>query len=120
MRFLITVAGLLVVAGTPVRLYAAQASVRPVALQDADPLSPLDRTVSLALDRVPLKAALDAVARQTGARIAYSRRGGPLKPRAALQPPAASGGGALGHLPSGTGRAPAPDPPRQTTPGPAP
>src|SRR2546428_9468052 len=75
MRFLITVAGLLVVAGTPVRLYAAQASVRPVALQDADPLSPLDRTVSLALDRVPLKAALDAVARQTGVRIAYSRRG---------------------------------------------
>jgi len=52
MRFLITVAGVLVVAGTPVRLYAAQASVRPVALQEADPLSPLDRTVSLALDRV--------------------------------------------------------------------
>src|SRR6266516_569666 len=66
MRFLITVAGLLVVTGTPARVCVARASVRPVVLQDADPFSPLDRTVSLALDRVPLKAALDAVARQTG------------------------------------------------------
>src|SRR2546422_7123987 len=96
MRFLITVAGLLVVAGTPVRLYAAQASVRPVALQDADPLSPLDRTVSLALDRVPLKAALDAVARQTGVRIAYSRRVVPPNRRGSRLPPAGGGGGGPG------------------------
>ena len=106
MRFLITVAGLLVVAGTPVRLYAAQASVRPVALQDADPLSPLDRTVSLALDRVPLKAALDAVARQTGVRIAYSRRVVPLNRRVSLQLGAVSVGAALDTLLQGTGVAP--------------
>src|SRR3989442_11529390 len=109
MRFLITVAGLLVVAGTPVRLYAAQASVRPVALQDADPLSPLDRTVSLALDRVPLKAALDAVARQTGVRIAYSRRVLPLQPRGSLPLGAGSGGAAPVPLLPGPGLAPTPD-----------
>ena len=103
MRFLITVAGLLVVAGTPVRLCAAQASVRPVALQDADPLSPLDRTVSLALDRVPLKAALDAVARQTGVRIAYSRRVVPLNRRVSLQLGAVSVETALDTLLQGTG-----------------
>src|SRR3989442_13711222 len=103
MRFLITVAGLLVVAGTPVRLYAAQASVRPVALQDADPLSPLDRTVSLALDRVPLKAALDAVARQTGVRIAYSRRVVPLNRRVSLQLGAVSVGAVLDALVQGPG-----------------
>ena len=103
MRFLITVAGLLVVAGTPVRLCAAQASVRPVAVQDADPLSPLDRTVSLALDRVPLKAALDAVARQTGVRIAYSRRVVPLNRRVSLQLGAVSVETALDTLLQGTG-----------------
>src|SRR3989442_15073510 len=102
MRFLITVAGVLVVAGTPVRLYAAQASVRPVALQEADPLSPLDRTVSLALDRVSLKAALDAVARQTGVRIAYSRRGLPPHRRGSPPPPAGGVGAARGPRPQGT------------------
>src|SRR5438309_10265541 len=62
MRFLITFAGLLVVAGVAVPAGAAQAP------------PPLDRTVTLALDRVSLKEALDEVARQTGVRIAYSRR----------------------------------------------
>src|SRR6266513_2505529 len=78
MRLLITFAGMLVVAGVPVRLSALQAGARPTVLQGADPLSPLsplDRTVTLALERVSLKAALDALARQTGVRIAYSRRG---------------------------------------------
>src|SRR5437016_467808 len=106
MRFLITVAGVLVVAGTPVRLYAAQASVRPVAMQDADPLSPLDRTVSLALERVSLKAALDAVARQTGVRIAYSRRVVPLDRPVSVQLDAVRVEAALDTLLHGTGVAP--------------
>ena len=66
MRFLITFAGMLVVAGVAVPAGAAQAP------------PPLDRTVTLALDRVSLKDALDEVVRQTGVRIAYSRRVVPL------------------------------------------
>src|SRR5438034_9940647 len=106
MRLLITFAGMLVVAGVPVRLSALQAGAQPTVFQDADPLSPLDRTVSLALDRVSLKAALDAVARQTGVRIAYSRRVVPLNRRVSLQLAAVSVGAALDTLLQGTGVAP--------------
>src|SRR5438046_9778011 len=85
---------MLVVAGVAVPAGAAQAP------------PPLDRTVSLALDRVSLKAALDAVARQTGVRIAYSRRVVPLNRRVSLQLAAVRVGAALGTLLPGTGVAP--------------
>src|SRR5256885_12490008 len=66
MRFLIQFAGMLAVATAPVRS------------QQADAASPLDRTVTLRLEGVPLKDALDALARQSGVRIAYSGRVVPL------------------------------------------
>src|SRR2546430_9149772 len=66
MRFLIPFAGMLVVATAPARS------------QQADAGSPLDRTVTLKLEGVPLKEALDALARQSGVRIAYSGRVVPL------------------------------------------
>src|SRR5256885_14579736 len=91
MRFLISFAGLLIVAATATPLSAGEARLQ--AQQRAEPSSPLERIVTLALDRVPLKAALDAVARQTGVRIAYSRRGLPLGPPGAVQLGAGRGGG---------------------------
>src|SRR2546430_13390850 len=78
-------------------------------MQDADPLSPLsplDRTVTLALERVSLKAALDAVARQTGVRIAYSRRVVPLDRPVSVQLDAVRVEAALDTLLHGTGVAP--------------
>src|SRR5437763_9701633 len=109
MRLLITFAGMLVVAGVPVRLSALQAGARPTVLQGADPLSPLsplDRTVTLALERVSLKAALDALARQTGVRIAYSRRVVPLDRPVSVQLDAVRVEAALDTLLHGTGVAP--------------
>ena len=106
MRPLITLAGMLVAAGTAVRLCAAQAGEPAVVLQSSGPASPLDRTVTLALDRVPLKEALDAVARQTGVRIAFSRRVVPLNRPVSLQLGAVSVGTALDELLQGTGVAP--------------
>ena len=109
MRLLITFAGMLVVAGVPVRLSALQAGARPTVLQGADPLSPLsplDRTVTLALERVSLKAALDALARQTGLRIAYSRRVVPLDRPVSVQLDAVRVEAALDTLLHGTGVAP--------------
>src|SRR5437667_12560350 len=64
---------------------------------------PLDRTVTLALDRVPLKDALDAVARQTGVRIAYSRRVVPLDRPVSVQLDAVRVEAALDTLLHGTG-----------------
>src|SRR6266513_2155946 len=103
MRLLITFAGMLVVAGVPVRLSALQAGAQPTVFQDADPLSPLDRTVTLALERVSLKAALDAVARQSGVRIAYSRRVVPLDRPVSVQLDAVRVEAALDTLLRGTG-----------------
>ncbi len=91
MRFLITFAGMLVVAGVAVPAGAAQAP------------PPLDRTVTLALDRVSLKEALDEVARQTGVRIAYSRRVVPLDRPVSVQLAAVRVGAALDTLLYGTG-----------------
>src|SRR5256885_16969125 len=91
MRLLFTFAGMLVMVAAPLPLRATQAGAPATVMQDADPLSPLsplDRTVTLALERVPLKAALDAVARQTGVRIADSPRVVPLA-RPAPGPPQA-------------------------------
>jgi len=106
MRPLITLAGMLVAAMTPVRLCAAQAGASAVVLQSAAPPSPLDRTVTLALERVSLKDALDAVARQTGVRIAFSRRMVPLNRPVSLRLGAVSVGTALDELLQGTGVAP--------------
>src|SRR5947207_224108 len=106
MRLLITFAGMLVVAGVPVRLSALQAGAQPTVFQDAGPLSPLDRTVTLALERVSLKAALDAVARQSGVRIAYSRRVVPLDRPVSVQLDAVRVEAALDTLLHGTGVAP--------------
>src|SRR5947199_8967313 len=95
MRLLIAFVGMLVVAATELG-----------ARQTAQPPSPLDRTVTLALDRVPLKEALDAVARQTGVRIAFSRRVVPLDRPVSLQLEAVSVGTALDERLQGTGVAP--------------
>src|SRR6266567_1143943 len=91
MRFLITFAGMLVVAGVAVPAGAAQAP------------PPLDRTVTLALDRVSLKDALDEVVRQTGVRIAYSRRVVPLDRPVSVQLAAVRVEAALDTLLHGTG-----------------
>src|SRR5256886_7307384 len=82
MRFLIPFAGMLAVATAPVRS------------QQADAASPLDRTVTLRLEGVPLKDALDALARQSGVRIAYSGRVVPLDRPVSVQLAAGRGWGA--------------------------
>ena len=91
MRFLIPFAGLLVAATAPVRSQQAAAA------------SPLDRTVTLSLESVPLKDALDAVARQTGVRIAYSGRVVPLNRPVSVQLAAVRVEAALDALLHGTG-----------------
>src|SRR5438067_2370810 len=109
MRLLFTFAGMLVMVAAPLPLRATQAGAPATVMQDADPLSPLsplDRTVTLALERVPLKAALDAVARQTGVRIAYSRRVVPLDRPVSVQLDAVRVEAALDTLLHGTGVAP--------------
>src|SRR5919197_3074645 len=99
MRLLIAFAGMLVVAATALE-----------ARQTAPPASPLDRTVTLALDRVPLKDALDAVTRQTGVRIAFSRRVVPLDRPVSVQLDAVRVRAALDTLLLGTGVAQTVDP----------
>jgi TonB-dependent starch-binding outer membrane protein SusC len=79
-------------------------------LQRAAPASPLDRSVTLALERVPLKDALDEVARQAGARIAYARRVVPLDQRVTMQLAAVPARVALDALLLGTGAASTVDP----------
>src|ERR1044072_5606216 len=91
MRFVISLAGLLVVATAPVWSQQAAAA------------SPLDRTVTLTLEGVPLKDALDAVARQTGVRIAYSGRVVPLTRPVSVQLAAVRVEAALDALLHGTG-----------------
>src|SRR5256714_10633067 len=91
MRLLISFAGILVVATAPGRS------------QQADAASPLDRTVTLSLEGVPLKDALDALARQSGVRIAYSGRVVPLDRPVSVQLAAVRGEAALGTLLHGTG-----------------
>src|SRR2546429_1047312 len=91
MGFWIAFAGRLGVAGVAVPAGAAQAP------------PPLDRTVTLALDRVSLKEALEEVARQTGVRIAYSRRVVPLDRPVSVQLAAVRVGAALDTLLYGTG-----------------
>src|SRR5437016_2141630 len=92
MRFLIPFAGMFVVATAPLR-----------SQQGAEATSPFDRTVTLTLEGVPLKDALDAVARQTGVRIAYSGRIVPLNRSVSVQLAAVRVGAALDTLLHGTG-----------------
>src|SRR5437588_10557714 len=92
MRFLIPFAGMLVVVTAPVR-----------SQQAADAASPFDRTVTLTLEGVPLKDALDAVARQSGVRIAYSGRVVPLDRPVSVQLAAVRVEAALDTLLHGTG-----------------
>src|SRR5256885_9668635 len=92
MRFLIPFAGMLVVVTAPVR-----------SQQAAHAASPFDRTVTLTLEGVPLKDALDAVARQTGVRIAYSGRVVPLDRPVSVQLAAVRVEAALDTLLHGTG-----------------
>src|SRR5256886_890823 len=92
MRFLIPFAGMLVVVTAPVR-----------SQQAADAASPFDRTVTLTLEGVPLKDALDAVARQTGVRIAYSGRVVPLDRPVSVELAAVRVEAALDTLLLGTG-----------------
>ncbi|HEY6156361.1 MAG TPA: TonB-dependent receptor [Gemmatimonadales bacterium] len=91
MRLLIPFAGLLV------------AATAPVWSQQAAAASPLDRTVTLTLEGVPLKDALDTVARQTGVRIAYSGRVVPLNRPVSVQLAAVRVEAALDALLHGTG-----------------
>src|SRR5437879_4221359 len=68
--------------------------------------SPLDRPVTLALERVSLKTALDQVARQAGVRIAYSRRVVPLERPVSAQLEGVPVRVALDTLLQGTGAVP--------------
>ena len=68
--------------------------------------SPLDRPVTLALERVSLKTALDQVARQAGVRIAYSRRVVPLDRPVSAQLEGVPVRVALDTLLQGTGAVP--------------
>jgi TonB-dependent starch-binding outer membrane protein SusC len=95
MRLLITFAGLAVLGAT-----AAQSQ------RQSATASPLDRTVTLALERVSLKHALDEVARQAGVRIAYSGRVVPLRRPVSLRLDTAPVQAVLDTLLRGTGVAP--------------
>src|SRR5256714_14032792 len=92
MRFLIPFAGMLVVVTAPVQ-----------SQQAAHAASPFDRTVTVTLEGVPLKDALDAVARETGVRIAYSGRVVPLDRPVSVQLAAVRVEAALDTLLHGTG-----------------
>jgi TonB-linked SusC/RagA family outer membrane protein len=125
MRLLLSFVGLLIAIGAPLRLHAAerlslasqsmQASLADARVltgdsrlrpQGADPTSPLDRTISLALDRVRLKDALDEVARRADVRIAYSGRVVPLDKRVTAHLDGVRVHVALNSLLRGTGAVP--------------
>jgi len=98
MPFLITVSSILVMVGAPTVLSAAA--------WQAEPRLPLDDTVTIALERVSLKDALDEVARRAGVRIAYSRRVVPLERAVSVQLDAVPVRVALDRLLQGTGAVP--------------
>jgi carboxypeptidase family protein len=101
MRFLMTFAGMLLAVAAPALESQQRGGV--------DPPSPLDRTVTLALERVPLKDALTELTRLTGVRIAYSRRVVPLDKPVSVQLDAVRVQAALDSLLHGTGVAPTVD-----------
>ncbi|HYT84615.1 MAG TPA: TonB-dependent receptor [Gemmatimonadales bacterium] len=98
MRVLITFTGMLVLAGATAAPCAGQ--------RHSGPRPPLDYTVTLALERVSLKDALDEVARRAGVRIAYSRRVVPLDRSVSVQLDAVPVRVALDQLLEGTGAVP--------------
>src|SRR5687768_16318612 len=125
MRLLLSFAGLSIAIASPTPLYAAgwfspalqsmQTSLADARVltggprlrpQSPDPTSPLERTVSLALDRVRLKEALDEVARRANVRIAYSGRVVPLDKRVSAHLEAVRVHVALNTLLRGTGAVP--------------
>src|SRR2546423_3396386 len=101
MRFLITATGILVILGT--------ATAPCAAAWRGDRHPPLDNTVTIALERVSLKHALDEVARRAGVRIAYSRRVVPLEQWVSVRLDAVSVRVALDQLLQGTGAVPTVD-----------
>jgi TonB-linked SusC/RagA family outer membrane protein len=101
MRFLMTFAGMLLTVAAPALESQQRGGV--------DQPSPLDRTVTLALERVPLKDALTELTRLTGVRIAYSRRVVPLDKPVSVQLDAVRVQAALDSLLHGTGVAPTVD-----------
>lgn len=106
MRPLIAITGLLVLTGFPAPLSAhQQASTAPGPVV----LSPLDRPVTLALERVRLKDALDELGRRAGVRIAYSGRVLPLNRRVSVRVDTAQVRVALDTLLRGTGAVPSVD-----------
>jgi TonB-dependent starch-binding outer membrane protein SusC len=98
MRFLITVTGMLVMLTAPC-----------AAEWQGDPRPPLDDTLTIALERVSLKDALDEVARRAGVRIAYSRRVVPLERSVSVRLDAVPVRVALDQLLQGTGAVPTVD-----------
>jgi TonB-linked SusC/RagA family outer membrane protein len=121
MRLLLTLAGIAIAASTPEMLWAAHAvqslqakleSARAPAAgppQRVERLAPLDRPVTLVLENVTLKDALDEIARQAGVRIAYSRRVVPLTRRVSVRLDSVSVLVVLGTLLRGTGAWPTVD-----------
>jgi TonB-linked SusC/RagA family outer membrane protein len=124
MRLLISFAGLLTVTVVPMpadasdvgrdalasqSVQASLANARvstpdlPGWRQGGELAPPLDRTVTLALDRVRLKDALDEVARQAKVRIAFSRRVVPLDKRVTVRLHAVRVHDALNVILRGTG-----------------
>jgi TonB-dependent starch-binding outer membrane protein SusC len=104
MRSLILLAGVIAFVQTAV---PARASQLPLLRQQPDSrLSPLDRTVSVDLQRVSLKRAIDQVARQAGLRIAYSGSTVPLDRSVSVRLNDVSVRDALSQLLQGTGAVP--------------
>ena len=101
MRFLVTVTGMFVILGTWTAPCAAE--------WQGPPHPPLDDTLTIALERVSLKDALDAVARRAGVRIAYSRRVVPLERWVSVRLDAVPVRVALDRLLQGTGAVPTVD-----------
>jgi len=101
MRFLITVSGIFATLGTTTAPCAAA--------WQGEPRPPLEHTVTVALERVPLKVALDEVARRAGVRIAYSGRVVPLERSVSVRLDAVPIRVALDRLLQGTGAVPTVD-----------
>jgi len=101
MRFLITVSGIFAMLGTTTAPCAAE--------WQGEPRPPLENTVTIALERVPLKVALDEVARRGGVRIAYSGRVVPLERSVSVRLDAVPIRVALDRLLQGTGAVPTVD-----------
>lgn len=114
MYLLIGFAGAIALASSATSLDAQGAQVRfdgsrmfaGAIAQPASANSPLDRIVSLSVDRATLRTALDEVARRANVRIAYSGRVVPLDRRVSLRVDSMTVQWALQRLLRGTGASP--------------